>query len=59
MPMQGAYKNTARRFRAVFKFFLIVCFAEAYFAKTFFRWTKRGRPSSLTMLVSPWIRGIQ
>ena len=30
-----------------------------YFAKTFLRCTKRGRPSSLTMPVSPWMSGRQ
>lgn len=30
-----------------------------YLAKTFFRRQKRGRPSSLTIMVSPWISGRQ
>ena len=40
-------------------FFRGVKLLEAYLAKTLFRWTNRGRPSSLTMSVSPWMRGRQ
>ena len=30
-----------------------------YFARTFFKRAKRGRPFSFTISVSPWIRGRQ
>ena len=31
----------------------------SYFANTRLSWTNRGRPSSLTIPVSPWMRGMQ